>query len=91
MHRPFEAGNANKMHPVHDPLSPPSTQGMIRHHLARMTDDHAAGQNHDLDALADQAPGHRVAVGVEIDRAVGLDLADQVPQLPERGAAGQRA
>lgn len=47
--------------------------------------------NHDLDALADQAPRHRVAVRVEIDCAVGLDLADQIPQLPERGAAGQRA
>src|SRR5690606_22637719 len=58
---------------------------------ARVADDDPAGQNHDLDTLADQAPGHRVAVRVEIDRTVSLNLTDQIPQLPERGAVGQRA
>jgi hypothetical protein len=45
------------MSTVHDPLSSTSAQGMIGHHLASMADDHPAAQHHDLDALADQAPG----------------------------------
>ena len=90
-HRPFAANHTDKMRAVHNPLSSPPAKGMVGDDLARMADDHAAGQNHDLDALPDQAPGHRVAVRVEIDRAVGLNLAHQIPQLPERGAVGQRA
>ena len=79
------------MSAVHDPLSSPTAKGVVCDDLARMADNHAAGQNHDLDALTDQAPGHGVAVRVEIDRAVGLDLADQIPQLPEWGTLCQRA
>jgi hypothetical protein len=79
------------MRPVHDPLSSSIAQGMISHHLARMPDDDATRQHHDLNTLADQAPGHRVAVGVEVDRAIGLNLANQIPQLPEGCPSGQRA
>lgn len=75
---------------VDNPLPSPSVQGMVGHNLARMANDHATGQHHDLDTLADQAPGHRIAVRVEIDGAVGLNLADQIPQLPERSPAGKR-
>ena len=35
--------------------------------------------------------GHRVAVGVEIDRGVGPDLADQVAWLAQRSAAAEGA
>ncbi|MBB2842876.1 UNVERIFIED_ORG: hypothetical protein GGE64_006683 [Rhizobium etli] len=59
--------------------------------MARMTDDHTACQYHDLNALADQTPRHGVAVRVEVDCAIGLNLAHEIPQLPERRAASQRA
>jgi hypothetical protein len=37
--------------------------------------DDTTGEHHDLDGLAHQAPGYRVAVGIEIDRAVRPYLA----------------
>lgn len=64
---------------------------MIRHHLARMTHDNAAAQHHDLDALPDQPPGNRVTVRVQVDCAVRLDLAHEVPQLPKRRPSAERA
>jgi len=78
------------MRPLDDPLPPPLTLGMIGHHLAGMTDDDATAQNHDLDRLADETPRDRVAVGVEVDRAVGAHLAGQVAQLAERCASAER-
>lgn len=41
------------MRALDDPLAASAAQGMIRHHSARMTDDDAAAQHHDLDALPD--------------------------------------
>lgn len=79
------------MRPVHDPLSSSIAQGMIGHHLARMPDNDATRQYHDLNTLADQAPGHRVAVGIEVDGAISLNLANQIPQLSEGCPSGQRA
>lgn len=64
---------------------------MVSDDLARVAHDDAAGENHDLHALADQAPGNRVAVGVEVDGAVWAYFADQVAQLPERRTAAKRA
>ena len=78
------------MHPVDDPLPASLAHGMIGHHLAGMANDDAAGENHDLHRLADQAPGNRVAVGVEVNDTVGTHLADQVAQLAERSTSAKR-
>jgi hypothetical protein len=44
--------------------------------------DPGAGDRH-LDRLADQPPWHGVGVGLQLDRAVGLDPAHQFADLPE--------
>lgn len=49
-----------------------------------MVGDDLVGAPH---CLADQPSGHRVAVGVEIDSAVGLDPTNQIAQLIERRGA----
>jgi len=71
------------MLPVDDPLPPALTKRMIRDHHARMTHDNAARADDNLDSLADQAPGNRITVGVQIDGAVRLDAPNKVAQLPE--------
>ena len=69
---------------IDDPLPASFTHRMLCYHRTGMTHDDLAGLHHDLNAFADQPPGHRVAVRVEVDRAVRLDPAHQIPQLTER-------
>ena len=78
------------MLPVDDPLPPALTKRMIRDHCARMTHDNATRADDNLDSLADQAPGNRIAVGVQIDGAVGLDAPNKVAQLPEWRPTAER-
>lgn len=84
----------SKNTPQSSPASPdcrrPWHSGMIGHHPARMTDNDATGQNHDLNALSDQGPGYGVAVRIGVDRVVRLNLAHQVTQLSERRPARKR-
>jgi hypothetical protein len=49
----------------------------------------APSEHQDRHRLSDQPPGDGIAVGVEIDRAIGLHLADEIPELAERRAATQ--
>jgi hypothetical protein len=63
---------------------------MIRDHHARMTHDNAARADDNLDSLADQAPGNRITVGVQIDGAVRLDAPNKVAQLPEWRPTAER-
>lgn len=90
-YRRSSADYAGKMRALDNALATSPAQGMIRHHLARMTHDNAAAQHHDLDALPDQPPGNRVTVRVQVDSAVRLDLAHEIPQLPKRRPSAQRA
>lgn len=78
------------MRPLDDPLTATLALGMISYNLARVADDDATTQNHDLDRLADETPRDRVAVGIEVDRAVRAHLAGQVAQLAERCASAER-
>ncbi|MER9566937.1 hypothetical protein [Mesorhizobium sp. M0571] len=59
MYRRSSADHAGKMRALDNPLATSPAQGMIRHHLARVTHDNAAAQHHDFDALPDQPPGSR--------------------------------
>jgi hypothetical protein len=43
---------------------------MVGHERAGVAHDDATGEHDHLDGLADQTPGHGVAVGVEVDRAI---------------------
>lgn len=78
------------MRPLDDPLTATLALGMISYNLASVADDDATTQNHDLDRLADETPRDRVAVGIEVDRAVRAHLAGQVAQLAERCASAER-
>jgi len=75
---------------VDDPFPAALAKRMIRDDLAGVANDDPAGAHHNLDALADQAPGDRIAVGVEIDGAVGLNPAGEVAQLAKRRPAAKR-
>ena len=75
---------------IGDPLTAAIAHGMIGHDLAGVAHDDTAGENHHLDGLPNEAPRHRVAVGVEVDRAVRLHLADQIAQLAERRSSAER-
>jgi Arc/MetJ family transcription regulator len=79
------------MFALHGPLAAASALGMVGHDRTRMTDDHPPADHHHLNGLPDQAPRHRVAVGIEVDRAVTAHLAHQVAKLSERRAATKRA
>ncbi len=81
-HQTLGAGNTAKCARSTIRCRRPSHQGMIGHHLARMP-DMTRPANTRLNTLADQAPGHRVAVGIEVDGAIRLNLANQIPQLSE--------
>ena len=55
-----------------------------------MADAHLAGRDRHRHALADQPPRHRVAVGVDLDRTVVADDADQLAQRSERRPPAER-
>lgn len=74
---------------VDDLLTAPFANRVISDDFAGMTHDHAAGQHHDLHRLTNQAPRDRVAVGIEVNRAIGPNLADQVAQLAKGSTAAQ--
>lgn len=79
------------MFPLHDPLPPAPTLGMIGDDLAGMANNHTSSLHDNLNAFTDQAPGNRITIGVQIDGAIRLDLADQITQLAERCPASQRS
>jgi hypothetical protein len=73
-----------------DALAPAGELGVLGDQPAGVVDPHPAGADADLHALPDQPPGHRVGVGVELDGTVGLHLADELADLPERRPPGER-
>jgi hypothetical protein len=80
---PRRAGDALEVSGIDDPLTTSRRLGMRRDFPAGMKDPDPTVAHHDLHALADEPPGHAVAVGVDLDRAIGLHPAYQLAHLPE--------
>ena len=78
------------MRRIDDALTAAGGLGMGRYFMVVMADPDPAAGNHDADCLADQPPRHAIGIGVELDRAIGLDPAYQLADLTERGAAAER-
>jgi len=76
---------------IDDTLTAAGGLGMGRHLTVAMADADPPTGNHDAHTLADEPPRHAVGVGVDLDRAIGLDPAHQLAQLTERRAAVERA
>jgi hypothetical protein len=79
-----------KVRRIDDPLAPARRLGMGRHLGAGMADPHPPVGYLHLDAFADEAPGRRVAVAVDLDGAVAPHPMHQSARLPERRAAVDR-
>jgi hypothetical protein len=59
--------------------------------LARtVSDAHPIRRDRHCHALADQTPGHRVAVRIDIDRAIVADHAGELAQRAERRPVAER-
>ena len=72
---------------VGDPLVATRVLRVLSDHIAAVVNTNPAATDHHPYALADQPPRHRVGVGVDHHRAVGVDRPDQIPQLAERRPA----
>lgn len=68
----------------------PAISGMGRRFAVAVTDADPPAGNDDADSFADQPPRHAVGVGVDLDRAIGLDPAHQLADLAERRAPVDR-
>lgn len=79
------------MGPIDDALAAAGASRMVGDDVTGMADDDATGAKGHLHRFSDQAPWHRVAVGVHIDGTVGLHPADQIAQLAERRAGAKWA
>src|SRR6476660_5658154 len=84
------AGNTVEVGAIDDALAA-ALHLLMNSDLARpVPDTDLAARDRDRDTLADQAPRHRVAVGVDLDRAVVPDDARQLAQAAERRPSAQR-
>jgi hypothetical protein len=83
-------GNTVEVGTIDDPLAPARDE-LVDGDLAHaMTNAHLAGRDRHRDALADETPRHRVAVGIDLDGAVVADDAGELAQAPERRPIGER-
>src|SRR5208282_6207387 len=89
--RPRSADHPDEVRRVAHPLAPAGRLGVDRDLAPGVADADAAAGDPDLDALADPPPRRGIAVGVEFDCAIGLDLALELANLPERRPAVERA
>src|ERR1041385_1758167 len=76
-----------KVRQVADALPPPGGLGMTAHLLAGRAPADAAVRHHDCNALADEPPRNAVAVGIDLDRAIGLHAANELAHLPKGRSA----
>ena len=73
--------DAGEMTRIKDPLAAATRLLMTRHFKSALEHPHHSGAYLHRHARADQAPGHAVLVGVDLDRGLGVDLAAQFPNL----------
>src|SRR5260370_36187927 len=79
-----------KVRGVDDALATTGGLGMNRHLLPSVVDTDATVRHHHPHAVADEPPRHAVAVGIDLDRAIGLDAADELTHLPKGRSARER-
>lgn len=75
---------------VDDPLPPAGRLRMNRDLDAGMADAHPPVGHRHLDAFADEAPGRRIEVAVDLDGAVALHPTRELARLAERWPAVNR-
>ena len=75
---------------VDGPLAPATPLGMSGDFGTGMQDQNLAGLDPGGDGASDQAPGHAVMVGVEIDAAVAMDTPHHLAELSEGRASRER-
>jgi len=76
--RAIDPGDAVEVGAIDDTLSAAFGKLMDGDLADAMPDANLAGSDRDGDALADQSPGHRVAVGVDLDGAIVPDRAGEL-------------
>jgi hypothetical protein len=84
------AGDAIEMSAIDDVLATTLDEPVDRNLTGPMPDADLSGSDRYGHALANEAPWHRVAVGVDLDRAVVADHAHQLPQAAERRPVPER-
>jgi hypothetical protein len=73
--------DTGEMAGIEDTLAAATRLLMTRHFKPALEHPHHSGAHLHRHARADQAPGHAVLVGVDLDRGLGVDLAAQFPDL----------